>query len=205
MCTYMKLLKNSTVKNVTRLHHRCQVNKCPKAFGKRLHYHHIPVTVNAMHLSGDVLQELDTSPKSARAHGRSGPAPTQQWFLGPTRVSPKTSSWLVQLFYTVQPCVQHTDTDHGICDNCRNMAFSALTLLVGRQEGHPACKKIEWWGAGMVICLELGADLHMAQLMPLPLTVSCFSEIQIGLPFWYRLTRVVPEKGPLNGCVCVCV
>jgi len=51
--------------------------------------------------------------------------------------------------------------------------FSALTLLVGRQEGHPACKKIEWWGAGMVIGLELGADLHMAQLMPLPLTVSC--------------------------------
>ena len=32
-------------------------------------------------------------------------------------------------------------------------AFSALTLLVGRQEGHPACKKTEWWGAGMVICL----------------------------------------------------
>jgi len=30
-------------------------------------------------------------------------------------------------------------------------AFSALTLLVGRQEGHPACKKTEWWGAGMVI------------------------------------------------------
>jgi len=43
----------------------------------------------------------------------------------------------------------------------------------------------EWWGAGMVICLERGADLHMAQLMPLPLTVS----VQIGLPFWYRLTR----------------
>jgi len=32
----------------------------------------------------------------------------------------------------------------------------------------------------MVICLERGADLHMAQLMPLPLTVSCFSKIQIG-------------------------
>jgi len=45
----------------------------------------------------------------------------------------------------------------------------------------------------------------MAQLMPLPLTVSCFSKIQIGLPFWYRLTRVVLDKGPLNGCVCVCV
>ena len=57
----------------------------------------------------------------------------------------------------------------------------------------------------MVICLERGADLHMAQLMPLPLTVSCFSKIQIGftLPFWYRLNRVVPEKGLLSGCVCV--
>ena len=33
-------------------------------------------------------------------------------------------------------------------------SFSALTLLVGRQEGHPACKKTEWWGAGVVVCLE---------------------------------------------------
>ena len=77
--------------------------------------------------------------------------------------------------------------------------FSALTLLVGRQEGHLACKKTKWWGAGV----EQGADLHMAQLMPLPLTVSCFSKIQMVLPFWYWLTRVVPDKGPLNGCVCV--
>ena len=67
---------------------------------------------------------------------------------------------------------------------------------------------VEWWGAGMVICLERGADLHTAQLMPLPLTVSCFSKIQIArlvLPFWYRLTWVVLDKGPLNGRVCVCV
>jgi len=35
----------------------------------------------------------------------------------------------------------------------------------------------------MVICLERGADLHMFQLMPLPLTVSCFNEIQIGFAF----------------------
>ena len=55
----------------------------------------------------------------------------------------------------------------------------------------------------MVICLERGSDLYMAQLMPLPLTVSCFSKIQVGLPFWYRLMWVVPEKGPLIGCVCV--
>jgi len=57
-----------------------------------------------------------------------------------------------------------------------------LTLLVGRQEGHPACKN-SWWVAGVVVCLEQGADLHMTQLMPLPLTVvtvSRFSKIQIG-------------------------
>jgi len=55
-----------------------------------------------------------------------------------------------------------------------------LTLLVGRQKGHPACKKLEWWGVGVLVCLERVADLHMAQLMPLALTFSCFSKIQIG-------------------------
>jgi len=79
-----------------------------------------------------------------------------------------------------------------------------LTLLVGRQEGHPACKKLEWWGAGMVICLERDADLHMPQLMPLPLTVSCFSKIQIGFTFLVPAYPGSPGKGPLNGCVCVC-
>jgi len=79
-----------------------------------------------------------------------------------------------------------------------------LTLLVERQEGHcPACKN-EWWDAGVVICLERGADLHVVELMPLPLTVSCFSKIQIGFTFvvLYRLTWVAPEKGPLNARAC---
>jgi len=59
----------------------------------------------------------------------------------------------------------------------------------------------EWWGAAVVVCLEQGADLHMAQLMPLPLTVTCFSKSQIGFTSWYRLTWIVAEKGPLNGGV----
>ena len=74
-------------------------------------------------------------------------------------------------------------------------------LLVGRQEGHPACKKTEWWGAGMVVCLERCADLHMAQLMPLPLTVSCFSKIQIGFTFLVPAHPGSYGKGPLNVCV----
>jgi len=47
----------------------------------------------------------------------------------------------------------------------------------------------------MVVCLGRDADLHMAQLMPLPLTVSCFSKIQIG---W-----LYQDKSLLNVCVCV--
>ena len=62
-------------------------------------------------------------------------------------------------------------------------AFSALTLLVGRQEGHPACKKAEWLGAGMVVCLERGAGLHIALLMALQLTASCFSKVQTVFTF----------------------
>jgi len=58
----------------------------------------------------------------------------------------------------------------------------------------------------MVICLERGVDLHMAQLMPLPLTVSCSRKIQIGFTF------LVPAHPGILGqtavklvCVCVCV
>ena len=60
------------------------------------------------------------------------------------------------------------------------LIIPSVLLLVGQQEGHPACKK---WGAGVVIFLERGADLHVAQLMPLPLTVSRFSKIQTGFTF----------------------
>jgi len=62
---------------------------------------------------------------------------------------------------------------------------------LGGRKGIRPVKKTEWWGDGMAICLEQDADLHMAQLMPLPVTVSCFSKIQIGFTF--------------GACVCVCV
>ena len=106
-------------------------------------------------------------------------------------------------------------------------------LWVGRQEGHPACKissggVVAWlsawskvqtciwprksirpviterWGAGMVICLERGADLHTAQLMPLPLTVSCFSKIQIGFAFLVPAHLGSPGQRAVKR-VCVCV
>ena len=46
----------------------------------------------------------------------------------------------------------------------------------------------------MVICLQLGADLHMAQLMPLPLTVSCFNKIQICFTFLVPADLGIPGK-----------
>jgi len=56
----------------------------------------------------------------------------------------------------------------------------------------------------MVICLELGADLHTAQLMPPPLTVSRFSKIQIGFTFLVLAHPGSPGKRALER-VCVCV
>ena len=61
----------------------------------------------------------------------------------------------------------------------------------------------KWCGAGLVICLERGADLHMAQLMPL--TVSCFSKIQIGFTFLVPAHPGSPGKGPLSRCLYVCM
>ena len=55
----------------------------------------------------------------------------------------------------------------------------------------------------MVICLEQGADLHMAQLMPLPLTVSCFSKIQIGFTFLVPAHLGSPGQRAIKR-VCVC-
>jgi len=73
-------------------------------------------------------------------------------------------------------------------------------LLVGGRKG---IRPVKNWVVG---CWHgylpgQGADLHMAQLMPLPLTISCSSKSKLVLPYWYRLTRVVPDKGPLNGCL----
>ena len=56
----------------------------------------------------------------------------------------------------------------------------------------------------MVICLEQGADLHMAQLMPLPLTVSCFSKIQIGFAFLVPAHPDSPGQRAVKR-VCACV
>ena len=82
-------------------------------------------------------------------------------------------------------------------------AFSALMLLVGRQEGHPAFKKLSGW---VLAWLSIWSDV---QTWIWPSWCHCHSpslasvKSRLVWSFWYRPTRVVPEKGPLNGCVCV--
>ena len=80
---------------------------------------------------------------------------------------------------------------------------------LGGRKGIRPVKKLEWWGAGVVICLERDADLHMAQLMPLPLTASCFSKTHIGFIFLVPAhlgSPVSPGKRAVKRvCVCLCV
>jgi len=74
-------------------------------------------------------------------------------------------------------------------------------VLVGRQEAHLACKKLSgdvlaWlsvWSKVQMICIW-SSWCHCHPI------ISCSSKIQNGLPFWCRLTQVVLEKRPLNGC-----
>ena len=88
--------------------------------------------------------------------------------------------------------------------------FGALMLLVGRQEGHPACKKLS---GGVLAWLSVWSEM---QSCIWPGWCHCHSlslasvKSWLVSPFWYRHTRVVPEKGLLNVCVavalcCVCL
>jgi len=73
----------------------------------------------------------------------------------------------------------------------RTHNFTALTLLIGQQKWYLACKKLS---GGVLAWLSVWSDLHMAQLMPLPLTVSCFSKIQIGFTFLVPAHPASPRK-----------
>ena len=108
------------------------------------------------------------------------------------RLINKPSMFNLGIQYPLQPVfwyslMHHVNNEHsGLLELCNNTSIH------------------EWWGAGVVICLEQGADLHMAQLMPLPLTVSCFSKIQIGFTFLVPAHPGSPGKRAIKR-VCVCV
>ena len=84
-------------------------------------------------------------------------------------------------------------------------SVTAVHLLFAtvRHPGRRNTRATEWWDAVVVICLEQGEDLQMAQLMHCHSLSLASVKSRLVLPFWYRLTWVVPDKWPLNGCVCV--
>ena len=96
--------------------------------------------------------------------------------------------------------------DNSIVLRVKQIALGALTLLVGRQEGHPACKK---QSGEVLVCLSVWSEVQtciMAQLVPLPRTASCFSKLQIGFTFLVPAHVGSPGKRAVKRvCVCVCV
>jgi len=104
--------------------------------------------------------------------------------------------WHASGFAVAQQCLQFLD---GLA-----FAFSALTLLAGRQKGHLACNKLS---GGVLAWLSVWSEM---QTCIWPSWCHCHSlslatvESGLVLPFWYWLARVVTEKGPLNVCVSIC-
>ena len=122
-------------------------------------------------------------------------------------------NWVCETFWTWEHIlkVQKKFQPHLQITASHCVAFSALTLLVGRQEGHPACKKqsdvvLAWlsvWNEMHMGCMHI--NLHLAQLMPLPLTVYCFSKIQVGFTFLVPAHPGSPGKRAIKrvcGCGC---
>ena len=103
----------------------------------------------------------------------------------------------------VRPLHRHCSTYYASSVNREGVAFSALTLLVGRQEGHPACKKLS---SGVLVWLSAWTEVQTC-ICPADATATqCLLKIQIGLTFLVPAHPGSPgDKGLLNGCVCVCV
>ena len=118
----------------------------------------------------------------------------------------QTSTWGWITFHDTDCCTLNTQTspEEAIIYELVIPSVLRRCWLGDRKGIRPV--KTEWWGAGMVICQERGADLHMAQLMPLPLTVSCFSKIQIGFALLVPAYPGSPGRRDVKRlCACVCV
>jgi len=132
-------------------------------------------------------------------------------------MTPLSAAWFLQLSKFTSIHSVHSMEEQAVTTWCVSLltnwyrfllsydvlAFSALTLLVGQQEGHPACKKLS------VEELAWLSAWSKVQTCIRPSWCHCLSlslasvKSRLVLIFWYRLTRVVLDKGPLNGCVYV--
>ena len=101
--------------------------------------------------------------------------------------------------YSALTCLQCFVMPSVLCH-----AFSALTLLVGQQEGHPACKNLS---GGVLAWLSVWSEVQtcMSLMMPLPLTVSCSSKIQIGFTFLVPAHLDSPGQRAIKWMYVLCI
>ena len=117
--------------------------------------------------------------------------------------------------------VVHAVPDNGIQQNYQKTELSSLPRCLTNFQPSVSSASCRWHlteqlrrmfmiskrDAGVVMCLGQRADLHVAQLMPLPLTISRSSKSRLILPFWCRLIQVVLDKiqEGHKTVVCACV
>ena len=158
------------------------VNKCNNVF-QRVHTGVCQVCSYVMRRHLHSRQEINDILQS---HGR--------YAAAKSCLNSKLVSFIKKTVHCLQPYI-------NILHVC---AFSALTLLVGRQEGHPACKKLS---GGVLAWLSVWSEVQTCIWSS---WCHCYSlslasvKSRLVLPLWYWLTWAVLEKGPLNvWCVCV--
>jgi len=109
------------------------------------------------------------------------------------------------VLYCAQCAVTDLDNVHAhdeqLITNGLMIAFSALMLLVGCLEGHPACKKTEWWDAGVVVCGIWPSWCHCHSLSLAPVNPDWFYLSGTSSPGWSR----TKSRGLQNGCSVVMV
>ena len=155
------------------------------------------------HDNVDSTYWLSWEPSSAHVFSRSSQCDCSSWccvrsWSYSCNTSPQASHFNYAIVDSRLCLITDRSSGEDIAIGC--VTFSALTLLVGWQEGHPACRKL----SGEVLAwLSVWSEV---QTCICPSWCHCHSlslaSVKSGLilPFWYRPTRVFPEKGPLNGC-----
>jgi len=155
----------NVILQITKLHYKCEsILQTTPLYGSQLYPDHKNMPMHFMWKNATLLVSVASRVQISDGYNC---GETESWNLSQDqRILPITTIPLQTHCYSNDPNLP-ISRELQI-----NYAFSALTLFVGWQEGHPECKKLS---GGVVICLERGTDLHTAKLMPLPFTVSCFS------------------------------
>jgi len=122
-------------------------------------------------------------------------------------LSVRSHVWLLsetaKYFYTTM-CSKKCPPFYFLITLSKINAFTALILLIGWQEGHPACKNwvVGCWHGYKSVWSEVQTCIWPSWCYCHSLSLVSVKSWLV-LPFWYRLTWVVPEKRPLNGCACL--